>query len=254
MKNKILPILFALVGVFTTNQASAYYSPSTGRWLSRDPVGEPGFEALRSASIVPGVGQVGASATLPASRIFVRDSVATKNDPNRYAFVNNMPADNFDELGLSVGTVSVLRFQPWVENGFPKYAREWIANFQWSPPTGGAWSQPCNCKPCQQVVWTQSIAWGPSDVHDDWGTDYAIQKNYYWDCSIAKANGVMWDDPGTSDPFLWMLRMRSPITFYATSVATCTSGADAGKKYATVVWGFKWTYDSTPTGLGPIIE
>lgn len=213
----IITVLFALL---TAQMASAYYCPSTGRWLSRDPIGEPGFQAIT---------QPGISASLPAGCWIQRDSIATKSDPNRYVFVRNKPTDNFDELGLLVGTVSVLRFQPWVENGFPRYARGWIANFQWSPPIGGTWSQPCNCKPCQRVVWTQSIAWGPSDVHDDWGTDYAIQKNYHWDCSVAKANGVMWDDPGTYGPFLWMLRMHSPVTFYATSVATCTSGADAGK-------------------------
>ena len=63
----------------------------------------------------------------------------------------------------------------------------------------------------------------------------------------------MWDDPGTYGWFLATLKWRSPISFYAKSVATCTAGADMGKIYATVNWGFKWTYDSTPTGMGPII-
>ncbi len=45
--------MFAFAALFSANQASAYYSPSTGHWLSRDPMGEPGFEALRASSRVP---------------------------------------------------------------------------------------------------------------------------------------------------------------------------------------------------------
>jgi hypothetical protein len=101
MKNKFLPVLFALVVAFTTNQASAYYSPSTGRWLSRDPMGEPGFETLRAASTVPGIGQVVSTTSLPPSRLFVRDSFATTMDPNRFAFVRNNPMNLIDREGLS---------------------------------------------------------------------------------------------------------------------------------------------------------
>src|ERR1035437_9273324 len=38
-------IIVTLFVLLTAQIASAYYCPSTGRWLSRDPVGEPGFEA-----------------------------------------------------------------------------------------------------------------------------------------------------------------------------------------------------------------
>jgi hypothetical protein len=99
MKNKILPVLFAFAVLLTANQASAYYSPSTGRWLSRDPSGELGFETLRASSAVPRVGQVANSASLPPSRLFVRDTIATKKEPNRYGFVHNDALDNSDLLG-----------------------------------------------------------------------------------------------------------------------------------------------------------
>lgn len=101
MKTKILPVLFGLAVVFAANQASAYYNPSTGRWLSRDPNGEPGFELLRSASAVPGVGQVATSAALPPSRIFARDVIETKKEPNRYDFVANNPVKAVDYIGLA---------------------------------------------------------------------------------------------------------------------------------------------------------
>ena len=79
MKNKILLVLFALVVVFTTNRASAYYSPSTGRWLSRDPMGEPGFETLRAASTMPRVGQVASTASLLASKVTAYVSITHRS-------------------------------------------------------------------------------------------------------------------------------------------------------------------------------
>lgn len=101
MKIKILPALFGLAVTLIANQASAYYSPSTGRWLSRDPNGEPGFETLRVASAVPKVGQVTGSASLAPSRLFSRDSIEAAKSPNAYVFVHNNPQNRIDVLGLS---------------------------------------------------------------------------------------------------------------------------------------------------------
>jgi len=98
-----IAILFALL---TAQAALAWYDPSTQRWLSRDPIGEPGFEALRIAT---------QTASLPPSvspqmlnRWIVRDPVPQiKNKklfsdaPNRYLFVGNNPINFTDELGLT---------------------------------------------------------------------------------------------------------------------------------------------------------
>jgi hypothetical protein len=46
----IIVVLFVLL---TAQIASAYYCPSTGRWLSRDPIAEPGFQTSQMASVVP---------------------------------------------------------------------------------------------------------------------------------------------------------------------------------------------------------
>jgi hypothetical protein len=43
----IITLLFVLL---TAQAAFAWYDPSTQRWLSRDPVGEPGFQVLQSAT------------------------------------------------------------------------------------------------------------------------------------------------------------------------------------------------------------
>jgi hypothetical protein len=100
MKNIILPIIFAFVTLLGANTASAYYSPSTGRWLSRDPMGEPGFELLRASSAVPKVGQIASTASLPQSRTFIRDTVL-KNEVNAYVLVKNDPESKVDFLGLA---------------------------------------------------------------------------------------------------------------------------------------------------------
>jgi RHS repeat-associated protein len=196
-----------------------YYNPSTGRWLSRDPIAE-------------------------------------KGGLNLYGFIHNAPINDVDSLGLLVGQVSVLRWMPWVENGTSTYyfgpnIRGWIANFEWTPPTTGSWALACNCKPCQQVLWTQQVAIGRgSQFSEDWGPSYAIKHGFVWDCG-KNSDATLWDNPDQHGNFVSMF--TSPYNFYARSVATCTKGTDAGKAYATVLWGFQWTYDKTPTGLGPII-
>jgi hypothetical protein len=93
----IIVVVFVLLAA---QMASAYYCPSTGRWLSRDPMGEPGFENFRAAAVVPRVGQIANSAFMPPARWVNRDSAAAKKDPNRYAFVLNNPIVQYDLLGL----------------------------------------------------------------------------------------------------------------------------------------------------------
>jgi RHS repeat-associated protein len=54
-----------------------YYNPSTGRWQSRDPIGDFGFQEKLST-----------------------DRIEEGNGPNLYAFVNNAPTTHYDVLGL----------------------------------------------------------------------------------------------------------------------------------------------------------
>ena len=83
--------------LLTAQISSAYYCPSTGRWLSRDPLGEPGFENLRAA-------KAGKMVLTQPARWIQRDSISAKNDPDRYAFVCNNSINSIDILGLSPGT------------------------------------------------------------------------------------------------------------------------------------------------------
>jgi hypothetical protein len=239
MKNTILPALFSLVVLFAANQASAYYSPSTGRWLSRDPMGEPGFETLRSASVVPRVGQVAGAASLPPSRLFVRDSSAAQNEPNRYGFVSNHPVNDIDVMGLLVGSVSFPQYYGymttstfWAERGL-QVEIFWNAPAEWG-------SKPC-CR-CMVAVWTQYNMDGTIDIppSDDNSTGP-------WVCDQPGKPAVLADYPHIGNISVWALKPWSPHTWLFKDTLTCTEGRDVGQIYATVYWGGTYTYDSTPT-------
>ena len=87
-------IFVVLLVLATVQMASAYYCPSTGRWLSRDPMGELGFEAIRTASIV-----MPAKPETTPSRWVKRDP----NGENFYAFVENNSLNLVDFSGLEPG-------------------------------------------------------------------------------------------------------------------------------------------------------
>lgn len=100
----ILVVLFALT---LAQVASAYYCPSTGRWLSRDPIGEPGFQVLQAT--------VQAPIAATSSRWIARDTVGqiklkpignypkrnSATDINTYGFVDNNPVGKVDPDGRS---------------------------------------------------------------------------------------------------------------------------------------------------------
>jgi RHS repeat-associated protein len=88
-----------------------HYSPSLGRWLSRDPIGEAGGLPL-------------------------------------YGFVGNAPVGQIDPFGLSVGSITVSIFTPVSTSTLGWKKRGWLFSAFWEPPTGGDWDGPCECKPC----------------------------------------------------------------------------------------------------------
>jgi len=77
MKN--LRITCLLLTLAWASNAAAFYNATPGRWLSRDPLGESGFELRRLRK-----------------PHFVGDS------PQLYSFVRNSPAGSVDRLGLSL--------------------------------------------------------------------------------------------------------------------------------------------------------
>ena len=144
-KNIFLSVLFVFAALFFTNQASAYYSPSTGRWLSRDPMGEPGFEALRATSVVPRVGQVASTASLPPSRLFVRDAVIYRKQSICYVFVANNAENYFDPFGLDIWVIrdksGLIRHRTTVGNNAD--GTYWSSDFE---PTSKSYIGRLNCQ------------------------------------------------------------------------------------------------------------
>jgi hypothetical protein len=113
----IAALLFMLL---TAQAALAWYDPSTQRWLTRDPIGEPGFETLRAATQTANqIANVSAVPTSP-SRWITRDPMKRKpvsfaeGEQNRYFFVNNRPTFFIDREGLapSCGTGLSLYLAP----------------------------------------------------------------------------------------------------------------------------------------------
>ena len=117
----IIVVLFVLL---TAQIASAYYCPSTGRWLSRDPIGEPGFEALRTASVVSPVASPVQSQPAhwikrdPIMELIseAKSKTTTKNlkilpnqnTVNLYMFVGNNPVIGIDNFGLDCSSAPPL--------------------------------------------------------------------------------------------------------------------------------------------------
>ncbi len=88
-----------------------YYNPSTGRWLSRDPIGELGF--VRSMADQMGAGiEEKQTESCPFRRLAkVRKVIeqaigsgAQSDSLNSYAFVRNAPINLIDPLGLWCGS------------------------------------------------------------------------------------------------------------------------------------------------------
>jgi hypothetical protein len=103
MKTIKCKFMVTLFFTWTLQAAFAFYDPTVGRWLSRDPVGEPGFQVLHAATATP---QMIAPVSLPPSRWIQRDAITNLNTNekqggvNRYGFVENNPIGKIDPLGL----------------------------------------------------------------------------------------------------------------------------------------------------------
>ena len=106
----IIIVLFVLA---TAQIASAYYCPATGRWLSRDPIGEPGFQTLQAAS--PQVIQQ------QSARWIDRDPIAAQQTANPYNFVKNNSVNVVDPLGLWATDVHHAIITDWLDATYDNY-------------------------------------------------------------------------------------------------------------------------------------
>src|SRR5213080_1800673 len=100
MKTK--PRLFSTITILSlacaaTTNAFAFYNPQTGRWLSRDPVTEPGFTLLVSSRS----GEFKQDAEEQELESGDSDDYGTtvQTDDLLYLFVQNNPENLLDDLG-----------------------------------------------------------------------------------------------------------------------------------------------------------
>ena len=101
----IVVVLFVLL---TAQIASAYYCPSTGRWLSRDPIGEPGFQALQTASSTSGIGN---SVLQPSGRWVNRDSSEpTANIDIQYQWLLHIGVESDDAYNIATAPPSANQY------------------------------------------------------------------------------------------------------------------------------------------------
>lgn len=88
--------LVLLAALSAPHLASAYYDPGVQRWINRDPLGEPGFEAIRSANRI-----INAEAVIHLpSPARVTTAMGAIESANFYTFIKNHPTGIFDPLGL----------------------------------------------------------------------------------------------------------------------------------------------------------
>jgi hypothetical protein len=96
----------ALAVLALSEAASAYYSPRLGRFLSRDPIGEPGAVLIRQEEQVTSFrgGQPVIHGQLvgygPFHHRFIARDPITSSGTNRYGFVENAPTGKIDILGM----------------------------------------------------------------------------------------------------------------------------------------------------------
>ena len=107
---RTLAIGLTLLGLLLGREASGFYDPTIGRWLSRDPIEEQGGK-------------------------------------NLYGFVHCNAVNEFDVLGLVVGNVFARIWKPIVADSFLYHVRGWQVELVWTPPHNDSWDEPCDCKP-----------------------------------------------------------------------------------------------------------
>jgi hypothetical protein len=119
-KYKMPSVVLLVIIMLAAQTAFAYYNPSTGQWLSRDPIGEPGFQTLQMAQGTSQArpAQVARQSSRWVSRGPVEETLLTKDRSiqrpkllneimNLIAFVKNNPGNSYDvSSGSQLGTPS----------------------------------------------------------------------------------------------------------------------------------------------------
>ncbi len=151
-------ILISCVMWFTAHKAQAFYNPSTGRWLSRDPIGEEVFKRKVSD------GELRIAARLQAKR----QNVFENQDHLAYVFVGNAPLNRIDLLGLEPCNSCGLA----VDQALRLTRADVVSRFS----KLGFWGQAKACAPIWLPVGDYSLAWDMTDMTFYWGANMRCGK------------------------------------------------------------------------------
>ena len=212
MHNPRRIIRLLLCGLLLATTASAFYNPSTGRWLNRDPIEEKGGK-------------------------------------NLYGSVANQPPNAIDRLGLAVGKITIRLIQPsrsWWHIGWLMYM-DWRPPPKWTPD-----SCPCLMAVWVQRYWyilTKKHLWETETVKK-WTKDWDENDNYAgatpW--ILSKTDGaVLTDNPQVYGPTKFV---TTRMDWQAESCVKCVKGRDSGKIYGCVTWdwSYNWTHHPDLSG------
>ena len=181
-------------------------------------------------------------------RFVTRDPLTNKSSANSYEYVKSSPLNLLDPSGSTVyddnsniGKIDILYDKP-------VYIDKWFYHFRgllfaatWTPPTTGDWAKPCSCKPCQRVVFVQSISWNKEPGYVDWDETEQDKYGYAWDCSEpGSTDASTQDQPGKYNVNALLV---PDFTFKGQTTAKCVKGKDAGTMYARIDWGFDYMGD-----------
>lgn len=137
-----------------------FYSPCQGRWLSRDPIEEPGFAAARTAS--------------PEQ---VR-MVSTKDGLNLFALLDNDPIRDIDVLGLGRNDPPPCAPYPDCMSAPPGAP----------PPPGGGWGCPGYSSCCSKSACLTAVKEAHTDCVEWWSG--ACTVGCGWVCRRARIRSV----------------------------------------------------------------
>lgn len=103
MKQLIVLKIFACVMLMTAHEAQAFYNPSAGRWLSRDPIGDTAF-LLSMLHEKTGKQRMEMHPRENTLYDFISSFAASESEKgNLYRFSKNMATSTIDPLGLKCG-------------------------------------------------------------------------------------------------------------------------------------------------------
>jgi hypothetical protein len=248
MKANVKIVLAGLIATLALTQAQAmrWYSPSTSRWFSRDPLGEPGAVLLRRpANYSVSAADPALGIDLGALQRAAMEQASPEEEMQLYAFNRNDGVNFVDPLGLMRIQDLLAKLQA------RKQANANIACCCVSPKISGSIAGICQGG-------GSVLGYYSKEFTDVFFFDKCIfdPQIYWWDCYSASEEGGWswnWQDYGWGGPGSWNYQkiafpnswsMRDPYHLAMLSLYVwdeCVNGKRSTQWKASN--GLQWTWD-----------